>query len=229
MEQQHSVTEENYIKAIFHLSQGTDEAVSTNAIAEAVGASAASVTDMMKRLREKGIIEYERYRGVRLSSSGDFAARQLVRRHRLWEVFLKEKLGFSWDEVHDVAEQLEHIKSDLLIDRLDSLLAYPRFDPHGDPIPDPQGKMGKLSPVRLSSLRQGESSLVQAVSDTSAAFLQYLDHLKIGIGSYIVVCEIYEYDKSILIETTDGRRFSISSKAADNLVVNEPSGEKMNR
>jgi DtxR family Mn-dependent transcriptional regulator len=226
VEQQHSVTEENYIKAIFHLSQETDEAVSTNAIAEMVGASAASVTDMMKRLREKRIIEYERYRGVRLTSSGDAIARQLVRRHRLWEVFLKEKLGFSWDEVHEIAEQLEHIKSDLLIDRLDSLLAYPRFDPHGDPIPDSQGKMGQLSPVRLSSLRPGDQSSVQAVADTSVIFLQYLDQLKIGIGSSLIVCEIHEYDKSILIETSDGRRLTISSKAADNLVVREPSADK---
>lgn len=217
----HSVTEENYIKAIFHLSASDDKPVSTNAIADHVKATAASVTDMMKRLREKGIIEYEKYKGVRLTPQGDFTARQLVRNHRLWEVFLKEKLGFSWDEVHEVAEQLEHVKSNLLIERLDGLLGYPRFDPHGDPIPDQFGNMGTIKSVRLSAVAVGHQARVTAVGDTSGPFLQYLDQIGIQIGSSLKIVSVMNYDKSVVIELQHGSVLTISSKAADNLIVTE--------
>ncbi|MCI5083695.1 MAG: metal-dependent transcriptional regulator, partial [Saprospiraceae bacterium] len=135
-----SHTEENYLKAIYKICERKGKAASTNAISNAMQTSAASVTDMLKRLSEKELIHYERYKGVTLAEAGNKIATTLIRKHRLWEVFLVEKLEFSWDEVHEVAEQLEHIRSPKLVEELERYLGYPKFDPHGDPIPDAEGR-----------------------------------------------------------------------------------------
>ena len=137
-------SEENYLKTIYHLTTASDAEVSTNAIAEKMETKASSVTDMLKKLAEKGLINYKKYQGVSLTQDGKLAAKMSVRKHRLWEVFLVEKLGFSWDEVHDIAEQLEHIKSEKLINKLDDFLDNPTEDPHGDPIPDREGRIIKI-------------------------------------------------------------------------------------
>ena len=168
-------SEENYIKTIFHLGSKGSRDVSTNAIAEIMETKPSSVTDMIKRLSEKDLVNYKRYQGVSLTSLGTKTALAIIRKHRLWEVFLVEKLDFSWDEVHEVAEQLEHIKSDKLIDSLDRLLAYPKFDPHGDPIPDKNGSFKERDRKLLSEVPVHTAGLCVGVKDSSATFLKFLD------------------------------------------------------
>ncbi|HSI90051.1 MAG TPA: metal-dependent transcriptional regulator, partial [Adhaeribacter sp.] len=169
-----SFTEENYIKAIYKISLEGDGAVSTNAIAEVMQTKAASVSDMLKRLKEKEIINYVKYRGVTLTETGRKTALQLVRKHRLWEVFLVDKLKFNWDEVHEVAEELEHINSELMVRRLDEFLGYPKYDPHGDPIPTEDGHMIMKQQVLLAELEPGQAGSVMGVKDSQPIFLQYL-------------------------------------------------------
>ena len=174
-----SFAEENYLKAIYHLAEQSGQSVSTNAIADELNTKAASVTDMIKRLSSKGVLSYQKYKGVYVSEAGKIAALQVIRKHRLWETFLVAKLKFNWDEVHEVAEQLEHIKSPLLIKRLDELLGHPKFDPHGDPIPDENGEYKEKPKTPLFELQIEQSGIVVTVQDDSPAFLQYLK--KIGI------------------------------------------------
>lgn len=212
-------SEENYIKTIFHLgSKGTRD-VSTNAIAEIMETKPSSVTDMIKRLSEKDLVNYKRYQGVSLTSLGTKTALGIIRKHRLWEVFLVEKLDFSWDEVHEVAEQLEHIKSDKLIDSLDRLLAYPKFDPHGDPIPDKNGSFKERDRKLLSEVPVTTAGLCVGVKDSSTTFLKFLDKYGIALGNRIKVLEIEEFDGSLNIEI-EGRKMQISNVIASNLYIN---------
>ncbi len=168
-------SEENYLKTIYHLTTVSDSEVSTNAIAEKMETKASSVTDMLKKLAEKDLVNYKKYQGVSLTDNGKLEAKMIVRKHRLWEVFLVEKLDFSWDEVHDVAEQLEHIKSEKLINKLDDFLGNPTEDPHGDPIPDVHGRIIKIEKQLLSELSENRSGICVGVKDTSSEFLKYLD------------------------------------------------------
>jgi DtxR family transcriptional regulator, Mn-dependent transcriptional regulator len=212
-------TEENYIKAIFHLSEDGDENISTNDIARSVSATAASVTDMLKKLKQKKIITYEKYQGVRLTKEGDKIAKSIVRKHRLWEVFLVEKLGYSWDKIHDIAEQLEHIRSEEMIDKLDKFLGYPKLDPHGDPIPDASLHIKSQKQTALATLKKGEKGKVAGVKDSSAKFLQYLDTVNISLGSDLEVKEIYEYDGSMIIQVDKKQKSTISQLAAQNILI----------
>ena len=154
-----SQSEENYIKAIYHLSAVSEKGISTNAIAEKLETKASSVTDMIKKLSEKKVVVYKKYHGVHLTEEGSKIAANVIRKHRLWEVFLVDKLNFSWDEVHDVAEQLEHIKSPKLINQLDALLGFPTHDPHGDPIPDKNGNLKTIDKSLLSTLSKNEKGI----------------------------------------------------------------------
>lgn len=210
--------EENYLKAIFKIAEMEQGPVSTNAIAGAMQTAAASVTDMLKKLSDKELILYEKYRGVVLSPSGNRLATALIRKHRLWEVFLVEKLGFSWDTVHDYAEQLEHVHGDELINRLDEYLGRPRFDPHGDPIPDAQGVWAPRAQVLLSTLASGQKGVVTGVNDHSAPFLQYLDQLNLGLGTPISVLERIAYDQSLRVQTATGE-VTLSEKVTQNLYI----------
>ena len=214
-----SSTEENYLKCIFALSEKDDKGVTTNAIANRMQTSAASVTDMLRRLTEKQLLSYKKYKGVRLTLKGEEAAKVLVRKHRLWEVFLVETLAFSWDEVHEIAEQLEHIQSPLLIKRLDSFLGFPKFDPHGDPIPDAHGKFSERHDSPLSSFKAGTEAEVVGVLDHSTEFLQHLDQLNLSIGSKLVVKDIVAYDKSLSIEINGSQNVNISERVARNVLV----------
>jgi DtxR family Mn-dependent transcriptional regulator len=214
-----SSTEENYIKSIYHLSEDGDENISTNDIARAVNATAASVTDMLKKLKQKKIITYEKYQGVRLTKEGEKIAKSIVRKHRLWEVFLVEKLGYSWDKIHDIAEQLEHIRSEEMIDKLDQFLGYPKLDPHGDPIPDALLQIKSKKQVILAKLKKGDKGKVVGVKDSSAKFLQYLDTLNIRLGSLLVVQEIFEFDGSMIIEIDKKQTNTISQLAAQNIFI----------
>jgi len=214
-----SQTEENYIKAIYKICESEKKTASTNAIAKAMSTSAASVSDMLKRLAKKDMINYKKHRGVTLTQNGHQLATTLVRKHRLWEVFLVDKLDFSWDEVHDVAEQLEHIQSDKLVNHLDTFLGHPKFDPHGDPIPDKDGNFTFRKQVLLSDLNIGEKGVVVGVDEHSSTFLQYLDQLKLQLGVELEVLEKFDYDESKKIKTGKGKELIITHKVCQNLFV----------
>ncbi|WP_159691052.1 metal-dependent transcriptional regulator [Flavobacterium sp. 9R] len=211
-------SEENYLKAIYHLTVQLEAEVPTNAIAEMMETKASSVTDMLKKLADKALINYIKYQGVSLTEKGMHAAKMIVRKHRLWEVFLVEKLAFTWDEVHDIAEQLEHIKSEQLINKLDDFLGNPTEDPHGDPIPDAQGKITKIEKLLLSELAESETAICVGVKDSSADFLQYLNKQKIALGAVIKVLGRENFDASLHLIIND-TPLTVSSKIAGNLYV----------
>ncbi|MCH3881242.1 MULTISPECIES: metal-dependent transcriptional regulator [Tenacibaculum] len=211
-------SEENYIKAIYHLAAISEKGISTNAIAKKLDTKASSVTDMIKKLSDKEVVIYKKYQGVTLTDFGKKTAAYIVRKHRLWEVFLVEKLNFSWDEVHDVAEQLEHIKSQKLIDELDALLDFPTHDPHGDPIPDKDGNLQTIEKSLLSVLTKGEIGILVGVNDSSSEFLRFLDKQGIALGQQITIIEKEPFDDSLSIKIND-KKLSISNKIANNLYI----------
>lgn len=213
-----SFSEENYLKAIFHLEKKYSGGVSTNALAEEMDTKASSVTDMIRKLSDKDLVNYKKYQGVRLSKTGRQTAVEVIRKHRLWEVFLVEKLNFSWDEVHEVAEQLEHIRSEKLIDELDRLLDYPKRDPHGDPIPDSEGNFRISNRFLLSELEKGQAGICVGVKDSSTEFLRYLDKNQIALGKEIKVLAVEDFDQSMLI-STGGKELNISQSISTNLYL----------
>ncbi len=211
-------SEENYLKAIYHLSLFQKKGVNTNAIAKMIETKASSVTDMIKKLAEKNLVEYQKYQGVSLTPQGLLEAKMIVRKHRLWEVFLVEKLDFSWDEVHDVAEELEHINSEKLINKLDAFLGFPTEDPHGDPIPNAKGEIKKMDKKLLSDLKLNQKSICVGVKDSSSEFLKYLDKQQISLGSSIEIIEKESFDASLRV-LVNGNEMNISHKIASNLYV----------
>ena len=215
-----TLSEENYLKAIYHLEEISKKGISTNSIAKKLDTKASSVTDMVKKLSEKKVVVYKKYQGVTLTNFGKKTAAIIIRKHRLWEVFLCEKLNFSWDEVHEIAEQLEHIKSEALIDKLDQFLGFPTIDPHGDPIPDKDGKITKRKKVKLSTLKENEQSVLLSIKDSSDDFLRYLDKKGIAIGHLIKVLAIEPFDKSLQIEINK-KEIVITDDIANNLLVKE--------
>jgi DtxR family Mn-dependent transcriptional regulator len=213
-----TLSEENYLKNIYHLQKENKEGVSTNSIAGSLQTKPSSVTDMIKKLSDKKLVDYKPYKGVTLTTKGTKAAALIIRKHRLWEVFLVEKLNFQWDEVHVIAEQLEHIKSDELINRLDTFLDHPEFDPHGDPIPDKHGNMKVTEKKVLSELKKNQQGIIVGVKETSSEFLQYLDKRNIEIGTKIKVLGKEFFDGSMIIQVRD-QQFFISKKIAKNLFI----------
>ena len=211
-------SEENYLKTIYHLSSLSDGSVSTNAIAEKIETKASSVTDMLKKLADKDLITYRKYQGVSLTESGMNAAKMIVRKHRLWEVFLVDKLAFSWDEVHDIAEELEHIKSEKLVNRLDEFLGFPTEDPHGDPIPNAKGQIKKIVKQLLSDMIVGQIGICVGVKDSSSEYLKYLDKNEIALGSLIKVNSKEAFDSSLTI-SVNGKELPVSNKIAANLFI----------
>lgn len=215
-----SFTEENYLKSLIHLTvlSLAKIEVGTNELAVHLNVKPATVNDMLKKLKEKKLINYERYGKISLTDRGRFAGMEVLRKHRLWETFLVEKLDFSWDEVHEVAEQLEHIHSRKLIDRLDSLLDFPKFDPHGDPIPNAEGEIEILTRKTLNEIEIGEKCRLVAVKDNSSAFLQYVNKLGLTIGSEIEIASKEIYDELLHLIIND-QTFTVSKKFAENLFV----------
>jgi DtxR family transcriptional regulator, Mn-dependent transcriptional regulator len=213
-----SYAEENYLKAILKLSGSPDGTVSTNAIAAQLETSAASVTDMLKKLSDKELITYQRYKGAALTDEGQRIATMLVRKHRLWEVFLVQSLGMTWDEVHDIAEELEHIQSDRLIDRLDHFLGHPKFDPHGDPIPNAQGKYTLRAQVPLSELKPGQEGVVIGVREDETSFLKHLNEKGLTLGKSIKVITNDDYDNTLSLQV-DGHELNLSGKVARNIMI----------
>lgn len=214
-----SFAEENYLKAIYHLSSSGQKQVNTNAIAERLETKPASVSDMIRKLSAKEVINYVKYQGVNITEIGKKRALSVIRKHRLWEVFLVNKLNFHWDEVHEIAEQLEHIHSSLLISRLDEFLDHPKFDPHGDPIPDEDGMIYTKPMIVLSELSQGTVSKLVSMVDTGTAFLNYLDKIGMKIGTKIKILDTVEFDGSMEIEADHNKLITISKQVADNLLV----------
>lgn len=212
-------SEENYLKAIYALSEGGGEAISTNLLADKMATKPSSVTDMVKKLSDKGLILYQKYQGCELTELGQKMALQIIRKHRLWEVFLVKKLNFGWDEVHEIAEQLEHIQSAKLTDHLEEYLGFPKFDPHGDPIPDKNGQFEKFNKsIPLSELKEDETGVVIGVEDGSADFFQFLKRYEIELGTEVKVLEKFNFDQSVLV-LVNQKEISFSSLVANKIFI----------
>jgi DtxR family transcriptional regulator, Mn-dependent transcriptional regulator len=214
-----TLSEENYLKAIYHLEKQGNGKVSATAIAEELENNPASVVDMLKRLTEKKLIQYDKSKGAILTASGLKIAVLIVRKHRLWEVFLHDKLGYSWDEVHDIAEQMEHIRDYDLPDRLEKFLGFPKFDPHGDPIPQSNGHLPAKASKPLSEVEVNRKIIITSVSDSSADFLRYLEKQGIGLHQTITVKEIQDFDKSVLVKLKGKKEVYLSAEAARKIFV----------
>lgn len=221
----YSFTEENYLKAIYKLQEKSDSAISTNAIALSLQTRAASVTDMIKKLNEKKLLEYEKYRGVELTESGRKVAIDTVRKHRLWETFLNRKLNFSWDQVHDIAEQLEHIHSQQLIDQLDEFLEFPTHDPHGDPIPGRNGEIRESNFVMMSQMNKGDMVVISGVVNHSPVFLKHLESIELTLGKELIIREISDFDRSFLVLLDGKTNLQLSQDVVRNLLVKKADGK----
>ena len=214
----YSLSEEDYLKVIFSLCDENQQSVSTSKLAETLSTKASSVTEMIQKLADKNLVIYKKYYGVHLTDLGEKHALQIIRKHRLWEHFLVESLGLKWDQVHDIAEQLEHVDSDLLVDKLDAHLNFPDFDPHGDPIPDKDGKLKDQDKILLIEAQHNQELCIVGVKDSSPVFLKYLEKKKLGLGTVIKVNEQEEFDDSLNIDTDD-QNFQLSAMAAKNIYV----------
>ncbi|MDX1444964.1 metal-dependent transcriptional regulator [Lishizhenia sp.] len=214
-----SHSEENYLKAIYNTTQGEVETVSTNELAEKMKTKASSITDMVKKLSDKKLVKYKKYKGCSLTTEGEKSALKVIRKHRLWEVFLVDKLGFGWDEVHVIAEQLEHIRSVKLTEKLDEFLEFPKYDPHGDPIPDRDGNLElRTKMVQLNELQISDVAVVIGVADGNPSFLQYLDQNKIQLGTELIVLDLFDFDESVRIRLGE-RELNLSKTAASKICV----------
>lgn len=216
-----SHTEENYLKAIYHLAMEDKKEVSTNSISGSMNKKPASVSDMLKKLSQKKLIYYEKYKEITISKEGIKIALQIIRKQHLWEVFLVEKLKFNWDEVYEIAEELKHIKSAQLIERMDEFLHFPQYDPHGNPIPDVNGQIKAKKQILLSQLLPDTDGIVTGVKGSSTSFLKYIDKVGIHLGVKIRVLEKIEFDSSLEIEINNNKTFIVSQKVSDNIFVTE--------
>jgi DtxR family Mn-dependent transcriptional regulator len=217
----HSFTEENYLKAIYKLQEHNGETVTNSDLAKAMDVQAASVTDMLKKMAKKKLINYEKSKAFKLTEKGKQVAVSIIRKHRLWEVFLLEKLGFGWDEVHEIAEQLEHIQSEPLINRLDAYLGHPKADPHGDPIPNSNGEFAKSKSILMSEMKENTQGKFTAVIDHSPSFLSYLDKIGLSLGDSIKIKAIEEFDRSYTLQLKGKKELTVSSKVASSLLISD--------
>lgn len=215
-----TAVEENYLKYLYILEQvSSDGIVKTNDIAYKLDHSAASVTDMLQKLSGKKLVRYEKYRGSALTKSGLMIALRVLRKHRLWELFLNKVLDFTWDKVHDIAEQLEHVQSDELIERIDAYLSYPKFDPHGDPIPDAKGKMLVSDAINLSDAQTNKWYLFSGVNNHTTSFMKYLNKLNLSLQDQIMVVEKEEFDQALIVRKKQGGPVPVSHDAAMCMLV----------
>jgi DtxR family transcriptional regulator, Mn-dependent transcriptional regulator len=214
-----SNTEENYLKALFNMAIETEnKEVGTNQLALKLNLKPATVNDMLKKLREKKLVSYEKYGKIKLTNSGKKHAIEIIRKHRLWETFLYEKLNFAWDEIHEIAEQLEHVHSIKLTQKLDQFLGFPKFDPHGDPIPNELGQLPSTFNQTLDTIDINKECKMIAVKENSSSFLQYIVKVGLGMNHTIKIIDKLEYDHSIEIEVNQKRNV-ISSNVAKNILV----------
>ena len=210
-------SEEDYLKCLYHLQQGK-KSVSTNEIANYLSMKPSSVSDMLKKLAEKKCVNYLKYKGSLLTKKGELIALSIIRKHRLWETFLENKLGFSWSKVHNIAEQLEHVNSEELIDKLDHFLAYPQIDPHGDPIPQKNGTIAKLNQKLLSELKHGEEGVITGIKKGTPSLLNFLDQKNIKLGDQIQLISILEFDQSAEV-IIHKKTINLSEKICSNLLI----------
>ena len=217
----HSFSEENYLKAIYKLQEPNGDMVATSALAQVLDVNSASVTDMLKKMAKKKLVLYQKSKGFKLTEKGKQVAIGIIRNHRLWEVFLVDKLGFRWDEVHELAEQLEHIHSEALTNKLDDYLGYPKSDPHGDPIPDANGVFTKSKSILLSVMNTGSQGKFTGVTDHSAAFLNYLDKIGLSLGDPIKVKHVEDFDKTYTLLLKAKKEVVVSFKVANSLLVSD--------
>ncbi len=215
----YSTTEENYLKTIYKLQIQLGTFINTNAIADGVNTKAASVTDMMKKLSEKKLLSYEKYKGVKLTEKGKMVAIETLRKHRLWETFLHNQLGFTWDAVHDIAEQLEHIQSNELVEKLDAFLGFPTHDPHGDPIPGRNGVIKESDFILLSLLKKGEKGVISGVVNHSSLFLQHLEKNKLTLGKSITITEVSSFDLSVKALLDGKEKIQLSNEVVKNILI----------
>ncbi|MAR64331.1 MAG: iron-dependent repressor [Flammeovirgaceae bacterium] len=213
-----SKSEENYLKSIYNLSELGNKVVTTNSISKILNIEPASVTDMIKKLSKKKLIYHEKYRGTKISKNGIKVALQIIRRHRLWEVFLYEKLNFNWDEIHEVAEELEHVSSDQLIDNLDKYLKYPKIDPHGDPIPNKLGEIDFVDKISISDLKINEKGIVSRIINEDEEFFILLNKLNIEIGTEVKILDKIDYDGSLDV-SINNKSVIISKVIAENIKI----------
>ena len=214
-----TISKENYIKAVYHLNRNGEDSVTTSKIAQTLEITNAATSDMAKKLSESGLLNYEKYKGVELTGSGEKMALKIIRRHRLWEIFLMEVLGLSWSEVHDQAELLEHTSSDLLMDRIEEFLNFPKFDPHGDPIPDKNGVLpAHISGICLKDAEVNKRYTVVRVDDKQSEFIEYISRLGINISCSLNIIEKLSFDNSVMIGI-DGNKHLISEKASEKIFV----------
>ena len=218
-----SLAEENYLKAIYKLSKIQPQGIATKSIGELLKIKPPTVSDMLKKLASKKLINYEKYKGVKLTKKGEEVALKVIRKHRLWETFLVEYLDFKWDEVHEMAEQLEHVQSNELINRLDKFLNYPKFDPHGDPIPSEDGFISFHSGRTLDQIAVSNEAIVVGVRDHTPDFLKYLDKHGIQLGVKLKVEYIEAYDGSMQVELKPHKKQLLSAQVCQNILVNENS------
>ena len=221
----YSLSEEDYLKVIFSLYQEHQQAISTSKLSERLSTKASSVTEMIQKLADKSLVTYQKYYGVHLTDLGKKQALKIIRKHRLWEFFLVESLSFKWDQVHDIAEQLEHIDSDELIDKLDAHLNYPKFDPHGDPIPDKEGNLKDQEKILLSDAQYNEELSIVGVKDSSSTFLKYLEKKKLSLGTVVEVIEQEAFDQSLNVEVNE-QSLQLSAMAAKNIYVQSKNQSK---
>ena len=214
-----SQTQENYLKSIYKLCESSTEGASTNAIAEKLETKAAAVTEMLKKLSAQKLVNYKKYHAVTLTAKGKKAALGIIRNHRLWEVLLVNKLDFKWNEVHDMAEQLEHIKSEELINRLDIFLGSPKFDPHGDPIPDKKGEIVKSESTPLNEVKVGDKAIITGVAEHSTEFLAYLNEVKLTLNQKVKIKNVIDFDQSMQLLINNNKLLFISHRVAKNILV----------
>ena len=210
-------SEEDYLKCLYHLQQGK-KSVSTNEIANYLSMKPSSVSDMLKKLAEKKCVNYLKYKGSSLTKKGELIALSVIRKHRIWETFLVNKLGFSWSKVHNIAEQLEHVNSEELIDKLDHFLSYPQIDPHGDPIPQKNGTIAELNQKLLSELKHGEEGIITGIKKGTPSLLNFLDMKNIKLGDQIQLISILEFDQSAEVIIHE-KTINLSEKICSNLLI----------
>ncbi|MBX2924595.1 MAG: metal-dependent transcriptional regulator [Chitinophagaceae bacterium] len=213
-----SLTEENYLKALYRLSQQNKE-ITVKDIADSLNIKMPTVNSMVKKLDEKKFIRYEKYKAIELTEKGRKQALHILRKHRLTELFLSQVMGLGWEEVHDIAEQIEHIQSDRFFNRIDEMLGYPQFDPHGEPIPDVNGKLPVYKSFPLSEGALNKTYKLTGVANHDPAFLQFLDSIGLTLGSSIEIKEIQNFDKSMSVKLNHKTKTIFSNTVCRNLLV----------
>ncbi|NNV56887.1 metal-dependent transcriptional regulator [Limnovirga soli] len=214
----YSLTEENYLKALFNISNGSGE-VNVAELSKTLDIKMPTVTSMMKKLSEKKLVHYESYKPLRLTEKGRKEAGLIIRKHRLTEMFLVDKMKMGWEDVHDIAEQIEHIQSPVFFDKMDELLGYPKVDPHGSPIPDKNGKIVWIEYNKLSDCKVGETVKLAAVINTSSDFLKFLNAREMRLGLKIKIKSIEQFDKSIVVSYGKRQKEVLSNVVCERLLV----------